>query len=350
MTIINGELAEVKTRFGDERRTQVKGKDVELEDEDLILDADVVITLTHQGYIKRLPLDTYRRQSRGGRGVMGMETKEEDYVEIVSVTTNHAFVLFFTNRGKVYRVKAYDVPEAGRTAKGTNAINLISLAQGERVTEIIPIRSFEDAGYLFFATAGGCVKRTGLMEFLNAKLAGIVTITLDKGDELIGVRFTDGKQEVVLASRRGQAVRFKEADVREMGRGAHGVRGMRLGKDDRVVGMAVSSGGEDLLVITDLGLGKRTPLKDYRLQSRGGGGVKNIRLTTKTGSVVAVRAVGDDDEMLVITARGIVSRLSVKEIPKHGRAAQGVRIKRLDANDRVAAIAPIVMREDIAEA
>ncbi|HET7265146.1 MAG TPA: DNA gyrase subunit A [bacterium] len=350
MTIIKSELDEVKAKYGDERRTQIRAKETELEEEDLIPDADVVVTLTHQGYIKRLPLDTYRRQSRGGRGVMGMETKEEDYVEIVSVTTNHAFVLFFTNRGKVYRVKAYDIPEAGRTAKGTNVINLIALAQGERVTEIIPIRSFEDAGYLFFATAGGYVKRTGLMEFLNAKRAGIVTINLDKGDELIGVRFTDGKQEVVLASRRGQAIRFKEADVREMGRAAHGVRGMRLGKEDRVVGMAVSTGAVDLLVVTELGSGKRTPLKEYRLQSRGGGGVKNIRLTPKTGAVVAVRAVSDGDEVLVITARGIVSRLSVSDIPKHGRAAQGVRIKKLDANDRVSAIAPIVTREESAEA
>jgi DNA gyrase subunit A len=346
MGIIKAELADAKTKFGDDRRTKITGKESELEEEDLIPDADIVITLTHQGYIKRLPLDTYRRQSRGGRGVMGMETKEEDYVELVSVTTNHAFVLFFTNRGKVYRIKAYDVPEAGRTAKGTNVINLIALAQGERVTEIIPIRSFEDAGDLFFATAGGFVKRTGLMDFLSAKRAGIVAITLDKGDELIGVRFTDGKQEIVLATRRGLAIRFKEKDVREMGRAAHGVRGMRLGKEDRVVGMAASSGGEDLLVVTEHGLGKRTPLKEYRLQSRGGGGVKNVRLTAKTGDVVAVRAVRDGDEMLVITARGIVSRLAVKEIPKQGRAAQGVRIKRLDANDRVSAIAPIATREE----
>jgi DNA gyrase subunit A len=344
MAIVKAELAEVKTKYGDDRRTRITGKESELEEEDLIPDADIVLTLTHQGYIKRLPLDTYRRQSRGGRGVMGMETKEEDYVELVSVTSNHAFVLFFTNRGKVYRVKAYDVPEAGRTAKGTNVINLIALAQGERVTEIIPIRSFEDAGDLFFATAGGFVKRTGLMEFLSAKRAGIVAITLDKGDELIGVRLTNGRQEIVLATRRGQAIRFKETDVREMGRAAHGVRGMRLGKDDRVVGMAVSGGGEDLLVVTELGLGRRTPLGDYRLQSRGGGGVKNVRLTPKTGVVVAVRAVRDGDEVLVITARGIVSRLSVDEIPRHGRAAQGVRIKRLDANDRVSAIAPIATR------
>jgi DNA gyrase subunit A len=350
LDIIKTELSEVKGRFGDPRRTRITGKDVELEEEDLIPDADIVITLTHNGYIKRLLLDTYRRQSRGGRGVMGMETKEEDYVEHVSVTTNHAFLLFFTNRGKVYRIKAYEVPEAGRTAKGTSLVNLFSFAQGERANAIIPIRSFEDPGALFFATARGGVKKTGLMEFLNAKRGGIAAIALDKGDELIGVRLTDGKQEMVLASRLGQAIRFKEAAVREMGRAARGVRGMRLRKEDAVVGMAQSGEGKDLLVVTELGFGKRTPLSQYRLQSRGGSGVKNARLSAKTGSVVAVRAVRDEDEVLVITARGIVSRLHVKEISRQGRAAQGVRLKRLDAGDRVSAIAPIVAREETPDA
>jgi len=340
--IVKTELLEVKQRFGDPRRTRITGKDAEFEDEDLIPDADIVITLTHNGYIKRLLLDTYRRQSRGGRGVMGMETKEEDYVEHAVVTTNHAFLLFFSNRGKVFRIKAYDVPEAGRTAKGTSLANLFNLAQGERINAIIPFRSFEDAGFLFFATGRGHVKRTGLMEFLNAKRGGIAAITLDRGDELIGVRLTDGKQEIVLASRRGQAIRFKEAAVREMGRAARGVRGMRLRKDDAVVGMAQSGEGRELLVVTEHGLGKRTPLKEYRLQSRGGSGVKNIRLTPKTGDVVAVRAVQDEDEILVVTARGIVSRLLVKEISTQGRGAQGVRLKRLDEGDRVAAIAAIV--------
>ncbi len=344
--LIKAELLEVKQRFGDARRTRITGKDVELEVEDLIPDADAVITLTHNGYIKRLPLDTYRRQSRGGRGVIGMETKEEDYVEHVSVTTNHAFLLFFTNRGKVCRLKAYEVPEAGRTSKGTALVNLLATAQGERVNAIIPIRSFEDTGYLVFATARGCVKKTGLMEFLNAKRAGIVAITLDKGDELVGVRLTDGKQEILLASRRGQAIRFKEAGVREMGRGARGVLGMRLRKDDAVVGMALSGEGRDLLTVTELGFGKRTPLSQYRLQSRGGSGVRSIRLTPKTGAVVAVRAVDQEDEVLVITARGIVSRLSVTEISAQGRAAQGVRLKRLDEGDRVSAIAPIEAREE----
>jgi DNA gyrase subunit A len=350
LDIVKAELRDVKQRFGDPRRTRITGKDAELLEEDLIPDADVVITLTHNGYIKRLPLDTYRRQSRGGRGVMGMETKEEDYVEHVCVTTNHAFLLFFSNRGKVFRIKAYDVPEAGRTAKGTSLANLFNVAQGERINAIIPIRSFEDAGFLFFATKHGHVKKTGLMEFLNAKRGGIAAITLEKGDELVGVYLTDGRQEVILASQRGQAIRFKEGTVREMGRAARGVIGMRLRTDDAVVGMAQSAEGRDLLVVTELGLGKRTPLNQYRLQRRGGSGVKNIRLTSKTGNVVAVRDVRDDDEILMITARGIISRMPVKEISTQGRAAQGVRLKRLDEGDRVSAIAPIVAREESADA
>jgi DNA gyrase subunit A len=279
-----------------------------------------------------------------------METKEEDYVEHVCVTTNHAFLLFFSNRGKVFRIKAYDVPEAGRTARGTSLANLFNVAQGERVNAIIPIRSFEDAGFLFFATKHGQVKKTGLMEFLNAKRGGIAAITLEKGDELVGVHLTDGRQEVILASQRGQAIRFKEGTVRKMGRAARGVIGMRLRGDDAVVGMAQSAEGRDLLVVTELGLGKRTPLNQYRLQRRGGSGVKNIRLSSKTGTVVAVRDVKDDDEILVITARGIISRLPVKEISTQGRAAQGVRLKRLDEGDRVSAIAPIAARDESTDA
>jgi DNA gyrase subunit A len=347
--IIKAELLEVKERFGDARRTRITGKDAELEEEDLIPDADVVITLTHNGYIKRLLLDTYRRQQRGGRGIVGMGTKEEDYVEVATVTTNHAFILFFSNRGKVYRIKAYDVPEAGRTSKGTSLINLISVAQGERVNAIIPIRSFEDAGYLFFATKHGFVKKTGLMEFINAKRAGIVAITLDKDDELVAVRFTDGKEEIILSTRRGQAIRFKEANVREMGRAAHGVIGTTLRKDDVVVGMAKSGEGQYLLVTTEFGLGKRTLLSQYRLQRRGGSGVRSIRLTPRTGNVAAIRAVNDQDELLIITAQGIVSRILVKDISAQGREAQGVHLQRLDEGDRVSAIAPIAVAEEAPE-
>jgi DNA gyrase subunit A len=350
LDLIKAELREIKERFGDARRTRITGKDAEFEEEDLIPDADVVITLTHNGYIKRLLLDTYRRQSRGGRGVMGMETKEEDYVELASVTTNHAFLLFFTNRGKVFRLKAHEVPEAGRTAKGTGLANLLAVAQGERVNAIIPIRSFEDAGFLVFATSRGYVKRTGLMEFLNARRGGIAAINLERGDELVGVHLADGRQEIILASRRGQAIRFKESSVREMGRAARGVIGMRLRTDDAVVGMARSGAGQDLLTVTELGMGKRTPLSQYRLQRRGGSGVRNMTLTAKTGAVMAVRAVAEDEEVLVVTARGIVSRLSVKDISTQGRAARGVRLKRLDEGDRVSAIAPIAAREETPEA
>ena len=347
--IIKAELVGVKERFGDPRRTRITGKDAELDVEDLIPDAEVVITLTHNGYVKRLPLETYRRQNRGGRGVMGMGTKEEDYVEVATVTTNHAFVLFFSNRGKVYRVKAYEVPEAGRTAKGTSLVNLFSIAQGERVNAIIPIRSFEDTGYLFFATKHGNVKKTGLMEFINAKRAGIAAITLDKDDELVAVRLTDGKEEVLLATRNGQAIRFKEANVREMGRAARGVIGITLRRDDALVGMAISSEGKYLLVASELGLGKRTLLSEYRLQRRGGSGVRNIRLTARTGKVAAIRAVDDEGELLVITAQGIVSRLLVKDISTQGREAQGVRLQRLDEGDRVSAIAPIAAADEGAD-
>jgi DNA gyrase subunit A len=347
--VIRTELLEVKERFGDSRRTRITGKDVEFEEEDLIPDADVVITLTHNGYIKRLPLETYRRQHRGGRGIVGMGTKEEDYVEVATVTTNHAFVLFFSNRGKVYRVKAYEVPEAGRTSKGTSLVNLISVSQGERVNAIIPIRSFEDAGFLFFATKQGFVKKTGLMEFINAKRAGIVAITLDKDDELVAVRFTDGKEEIILATRRGQAIRFKEMNVREMGRSARGVIGISLRKDDVVVGMAISSEGRYLLVATELGLGKRTLLSQYRLQRRGGSGVRSVRLSPRTGGVAAIRAVNDQDEVLVITAQGIVSRLLVKDISTQGREAQGVRLQRIDEGDRISAMAPIAVAAEASE-
>jgi len=347
--LIKAELRDVRERLGDARRTRITGKDAELEEEDLIPDVDVVITLTHNGYIKRLLLETYRRQHRGGRGIVGMGTKEEDYVEVATVTTNHAFVLFFSNRGKVYRVKAYEVPEAGRTAKGTSLVNLINVAQGERVNAIIPIRSFEDAGYLFFATKHGFVKKTGLMEFINAKRAGIVAISLDRDDELVAVRFTDGKEEIILATRRGQAIRFKEANVREMGRAARGVIGIVLRQNDAVVGMAKSGEGRYLLVATELGLGKRTLLSQYRLQRRGGSGVRSIRLTPRTGHVAAIRAVNDQDEVLIITAQGIVSRLLVKDISTQGREAQGVRLQRLDEGDRISAMAPIAVADDTEE-
>ena len=346
MASIKDDLLAMKERYGDARRTKITGKEAEeFEAEDLIPDTDVVITLTRNTYTKRQPLETYRVQRRGGRGVAGMATREEDVVEHIAVTTNHAFLLFFTTRGKVYRIKAHDVPEASRTARGLPVVNLITVAQGERVNAIIPLRSFEEAGWLFMVTRRGMVKKTGLMEFVNAKRAGIFAITLAGDDELVGVRYILKETEIALATGDGRAIRFKANQVREMGRSARGVIGIRLRGSDRVVGIADSSEGQDLLTITELGFGKRTPFAQYPIKSRGGMGVINIKITKKNGPVVAVRAVDDDDEVLLISAGGIVNRFTVKEIAAHGRQAQGVAVKRLEDKDRVAAVARIAARD-----
>ncbi len=346
MALIENDLRVLKETYADARRTKITGKEAEeFEAEDLIPDTDVVITLTRNTYIKRQPLETYRVQRRGGRGVAGMTTREEDVVEQIAVTTNHAFLLFFTNRGKVYRIKAHEVPEASRTARGLPVVNLITVAQGERVTAIIHLRSFEEAGSLFMATRKGMVKKTGLMEFVNAKRAGIFSITLEGDDELIGVRHIQKDAEMSLATRLGRAMRFKAGQVREMGRTARGVKGIRLKGEDRVVGIADSTEGRYLLSVTEQGFGKRTAFAQYPLKRRGGMGVINIKITKRNGPVVAVRAVDEDDEVLVISATGIVNRTSVKEIAVHGRGAQGVLIKRLEESDRVAAVARVAAKD-----
>ncbi len=346
MASIREDLLAMKARYSDPRRTKITGREAEAFDaEDLIPDTDVVITLTRNTYIKRQPLETYRLQRRGGRGVAGMTTREEDVVEQIAVTTNHAFLLFFTNRGKVYRIKAHEVPEASRTARGLPVVNLITVAQGERVNAVIPLRSFEEAGALFMVTRRGMVKKTGLMEFFNAKRAGIFAITLAGDDELVGVRYVQKDTEVVLATRGGRAIRFKAGQVRDMGRTARGVRGIRLRGDDRVIGIADSSEGHYLLTITERGYGKRTAFAQYPIKSRGGMGVINIKITKRNGPVAVVRAVDDDDEVLLISANGIVNRFTVKEIAVHGRQAQGVAVKRLEQGDRVAAVARVGVKE-----
>jgi DNA gyrase subunit A len=347
MATIREELLTLKQKYGDDRRTRITGKEAEEFDaEDLIPDTDVVITLTRNTYIKRQPLETYRLQRRGGRGVAGMTTREEDVVEHIAVTTNHAFLLFFTNRGKVYRVKAHEVPEASRTARGLPVVNLITVAQTERVTAIIHLRSFEEAGWLFMVTRRGLVKKTGLMEFVNAKRAGIFSITLDGDDELIGVRHIQKDSEIMLATRLGRAIRFKAGQVREMGRTAKGVIGIRRRGDDAVVGLADSAEGSDLLTITESGYGKRTPFRQYPVKHRGGMGVINIKITKRNGPVAAVRAVDEDDEVLLISANGIVNRFTVREIAVHGRGAQGVAVKRLEDGDRVTAVARIRAKDE----
>ncbi|MBI3976106.1 MAG: DNA gyrase subunit A, partial [Armatimonadetes bacterium] len=346
MAAIREDLLAIKERYAGTRRTRVVGKEAEaFEAEDLIPDVDVVITLTRNNYIKRLPLESYRLQRRGGRGVVGATPREEDVVEHLVVTTNHAFLLIFTNKGKVYRIKAHEISEGGRAARGIALVNLITIAQGERVTAIIPLRSFEEDGHLFMATRSGWVKKTGLIEFLNAKRAGIFAITFSGKDELVGVRFIQTDTEVVLATRLGRAMRFKAGQVRQMGRTARGVRGIRLRAGDGVVGLADTREGEALLTLTGQGYGKRTRFAQYPAKHRGGMGVINLKVTTRTGQVVAVRTVNADDEVLIISGRGQVLRTPVKDIPILGRAAQGVRVKRLGEGDRLAAVATIIKEE-----
>lgn len=346
MAAIRAELLEMKERHGDARRTRITGKEAEeFEAEDLIPDADVVIGLTHHNYIKRQPLETYRLQRRGTRGVQGMGTKEEDYVEQVLATTNHAFLLLFSDRGKVYRMKAHEVPEAGRPARGTALVNLLALAQGERINAIVALRSFEDEGSIFMATRRGIGKRTGLMEFINAKRAGIFAITLDRTDSLVGVRLIAKDSEMVLATQQGKALRFRAGQVREMGRSARGVTGIRLRSGDAVVGVADAREGSTLLTVTELGFGKRTPMGQYPVKSRGGMGVINLSVSKKTGQVVSVRAVEDDDDVLLVTTNGVFNRISGGQISVMGRAAQGVRVIRLAGGDRIASLARIPAKE-----
>jgi DNA gyrase subunit A len=347
MAAVRAELLEMKEKYGDPRRTKITSREAEeFEDEDLIPDLDVVISLTHNNYIKRQPLETYRIQRRGTRGVVGMATKEEDFIEQVLTTTTHAFLLIFSDRGKVYRMKAYEVPEASRTARGTAIVNLLALAQGERINAIIALRSFEDEGSIFMVTRRGVVKRTGLMEFINAKRAGIFAISLRRDDSLVGVKLIAKNAEIILATKEGKAIRFKAGQVREMGRSARGVTGIRLRAGDEVVGVADAKEGRTLLTVTELGLGKRTPLGQYPAKSRGGMGVINLKITKKTGAAVSVRVVDDDDEILLGTTGGVFNRMPVSQIPVMSRQAQGVRVMKLGEGEKLAAVARIPAKEE----
>lgn len=341
MAIIKEELIEIKRRFADERRTQIVEDTSELNIEDLIAEEDIVMTLTHNGYIKRLPVDTYRSQKRGGRGLMGVNKKEEDFVEHLCITSTHHNVLFFTSRGKVYRLKGYEIPEAGRTAKGSAVINVLPLEAGEKITAIIPVREFEEDKYVFMATNQGTVKKTGLMEFNTARKLGLIAISLDEGEDLIGVELTNGDSNVMLATKKGLSINFTETDVRSMGRSAHGVRGIRLNKGDEVVAMTRPTDDSDILTVTEEGLGKRTLASEYRSQTRGGKGIINIKITGRTGAVVGVRVIQPEQELLLITAQGIIIRLSVNDVARYSRNTQGVRLMRLDADDKIVAFAAV---------
>lgn len=344
--IIKDELTQVKNKYGDARRTKLTIDTSEINVEDLIAEEDVVITLTHNNYIKRMPLDTYRRQNRGGKGVKGMGTKETDFVENMLITTTHHTILFFTTRGRVYNLKAYEIAEASRQAKGTAIINLLQLDKGEKITAVIQVKGFDPDRYLFMATRKGIVKKTSLSEFSNLRKAGLYAINLDDDDDLIGVRFTDGESYLMLGTKGGKAIAFSEDDVRAMGRVARGVRGIKLGPDDEVVGMDVLTHNAEVLTVTEGGYGKRTPTEEYRPQTRGGKGLINMKVTDKTGYVVGIKVVRPEQELMLITTDGIVIRTNVHEISVISRNTQGVKLMTTAENDRVASMATLEQKND----
>lgn len=339
MMVIKDELLAVKAKYADGRRTEITASDEDFVMEDLIADEDIVVTITKMGYTKRMPVNTYRSQHRGGRGIVGLSTREEDFVEHLFVSGTHEHILFFTNRGRVYLLKGYEIPEAGRQARGTAIINLIQVEPGEQVNAVIPIKEYQPDHNLFMCTKEGVVKKTALSEFRFIRKGGLIAINLDDNDELIDVRLTDGSQEVIIVTQLGQSIKFPEIDVRTIGRSARGVRGITLADDDKVVGMDIVREGADLLVITETGFGKRTDLGEYRIQSRGGKGIKTMKMTDRNGAIVGSKVVSaEQDELMVITAEGVILRTSVENISKIGRDTQGVRIIRLDENDRVVSL------------
>lgn len=344
--IVKDELIKVRDQFADPRRTDISEDTTKLEVEDLIPEEDVVITITHQGYIKRMPVNTYRSQRRGGRGIMAMTTKEEDFVEHLFVTTTHNYLMFFTNRGRSYRLKVYEIPESGRQAKGTSMVNLLAISGEDKINAVIPVREFVNDKYLFMGTRGGVVKKTELSEYDSSRRDGLIAINLDENDELIGVKLTDGTEEVILGTRRGMAIRFVETDVRSMGRTTRGVKGITLDPDDEVVSMDTIREDAALLVVTENGFGKRTPLTEYRTQTRGGKGIMTMRTSKRNGSLVSIKVVKPDDELMIIRGEGIMIRLVVQDISQMGRTTQGVTLMRLDDNDKVVAVAKVVAKND----
>jgi DNA gyrase subunit A len=341
--VIKEELLEIKRKYADKRRTQLKADEGELDAEDLIAEEDVVITVSRAGYVKRQPIENFRRQGRGGKGIRGANLKEEDVINDVFTTSTHHWLLFFTSRGKVYRVKVHEVPESGRTARGTYAANLpgVSIAGDEKVQAVIDLKEYAEGRYLLFATRKGMVKKTTLPEY-DSPRTGLAAINLRPRDELIDVRLTDGKDDVFLVSRKGQAIRFKESLVRPMGRQTAGVIGMRLAEDDEVMVLGVASQGEELISVTQQGYGKRTPLKDYPVKGRGGKGVIGHTLTKKTGLLAGAFVGSKDQDMFVISSSGIVIRVAAADIRRVGRASQGVRTMRVEEGATVVALAPVI--------
>jgi len=348
--IIRTEILEVKERFNDIRRTEITSGGLEMiEDEDLIPVENSVVTLTHNGYIKRLAANTYRSQKRGGRGVQGMGTNEDDFVEHLMNTSTHDTILFFTSKGKVFRAKGYEIPEFGRTAKGLPIVNLLNIDKGEKVTAMIRVGSFDEDAYFIFTTKTGITKRTPVSQFANIRTNGLIAISLREDDDLISVRLTDGDKQVIIGTRDGMLVRFQEDDIRSMGRTAGGVRGIKLRDGDEVVGMEIVEPGQEILVVTEKGYGKRTSEDEYRLQSRGGVGLKTIQITDKNGPMVAVKTVDGSEDLMLITINGMLIRMDINDISLIGRSTQGVRLIRLGDDELVATVAKVEKAEESPE-
>ena len=340
-------MLELKEKYGDERRTEITHAAGEIDVESLIKEETNVVTLTHAGYIKRIAADVYRSQKRGGKGLTAMSTREEDFVEHLFITSTHNYIMFFTNLGRVFRLKAYELPEASRTAKGTAIVNLLQLSQGEKIAAVMPVEDYTADVYVLMATRDGIIKKTKLEEYSNIRKSGIQSITLKDGDELIDVRLTDGKSDVVMVTRSGLSIRFDETDVRPMGRTSMGVKGITLSKDDKVVGMEpVVSDNAYILAITENGFGKRTEVEEYRTQARAGKGVLTYKTTSKTGHIIGIKIVNDTDDVMMITDSGVIIRINVKDISVLGRNTQGVTLMRTSDGSKVINIAKLPKEDE----
>ena len=347
MGVIKDELIEIKEKYGDDRRTKIVSAVNEMDDEDLIEEKQVAITLTHLGYLKRIPADTYKTQKRGGKGITGLTTRENDFVSDLIMTSTHDNLMFFTNTGKVHRIKAYEIPEATRTAKGTPAINFLNLMQRERITAVIPFKDFRDDKYLMAVTKDGTIKKTAISQFDTNRKTGLIAINLKEGDELVSIRQTSGNDNVIIITKNGKCICFSEDDVRPMGRIAGGVRAIKLEDDDEVVSMQLVQPHEELLVVTSKGYGKRTPVKEYKIQARGGKGLLTYDKTKfkKTGKLIGATVVDDEDEIMLINSEGTVIRIKASEVSKLGRATQGVKIMRTDEDTDIISMTKVI-RED----
>ena len=349
LRVIRTEILEIAEKYGDDRRTSIGFDEFDISMEDLIPNENTVITMTKLGYIKRMTVDNFRNQNRGGKGIKGMQTLQDDYIDELLMTTTHHYLMFFTNMGKVYRLKAYEIPEAGRTARGTAIINLLQLQPEEKISAVIPINEYRDDQYLFMATKKGMVKKTPILDYANVRKTGLAAISLRDDDELIEVKFADSSKDIILVTKYGQCIRFDVNDVRSTGRVSMGVRGINLGDGDEVIGMQLNTQGDYLLIVSENGMGKRTPMGEFTSQNRGGKGVKCYKITEKTGNVVGVKAVNEENEIMMITTEGIIIRISCSDISILGRITSGVKLMNLDENVSVASIAKVREKKEETE-